>query len=189
MPWACDLWPQDAPSNPCCTASAAVALDAVFPSARRAIVQSLSDAGHTATSTIGYPAFVSDCVPRAIRKVATAVRVAHPEHKTLTQLDGLLVHEQWGWPLRTDALPRLLARFSRRPIVLDRVDSADFFLRSVDSTDIVEIASLSKTLGLLGGGLARIASGYVPFNAAALTASTREALDRLASRSASGPVS
>src|SRR4051794_39363707 len=118
MPWTCDLWPQDEPPNPPCAISAAsLALDAVFPSARQAIVQSLTGAGHTATSVIGYPAFVSDCVPRAIRKVATAVRLAQPEQHDLNHLDGLLVHEQWGWPLRTNALARLIERFSRRRIV------------------------------------------------------------------------
>ena len=30
------------------------------------------------------------------------------------RLDGLLVHEQWGWPLPSAALDRLLGRLSHR---------------------------------------------------------------------------
>ena len=72
-------------------------------------------------------------------------------------------------------------------MVIDRVDSADFFRRSIDCQDVVEVLSLSKTLGLLGGGLARKSSRYCLFDSKAETAHTRHALDRVASGSPGEP--
>ncbi|MBV9577957.1 MAG: hypothetical protein JO057_05135 [Chloroflexi bacterium] len=94
----------------------------------------------------------------------------------------MLVHEQWGWPLPGDALARVLGRFSDRQLVIDRVDSADFFVRRIDHPNVVEVLSLSKTLGLLGGGLARTSSRYGVFDSRAITPRTRHALDGVASR-------
>jgi hypothetical protein len=104
-----------------------------------------------------------------------------------TCLDGLLVHEQWGWPLPPTALNRVAETFSRCLLVVDRVDSADFGFRSLDDAELTEVVSLSKTLGLLGGGLARMGLRYVPFHSTTETAGTRHALARLASGSTSEP--
>ncbi|HEV7662939.1 MAG TPA: hypothetical protein VGQ62_05340 [Chloroflexota bacterium] len=99
----------------------------------------------------------------------------------------MLVHEQWGWPLPRPALDRVVERFSSRLLVVDRVDSADFGFRRLDYAQVAEVVSLSKTLGLLGGGLARRVSGYTPFHSTTETAGTRHALERLASGSTSEP--
>ena len=181
MTWKCDLWPQAAPPELTCTPGLSVPIEAVFPSARQAIAQSLSDAGHAASSRIGYPPFVSACVPRAISKAATPISTGQRiTTDNVLRLDGLLVHEQWGWPLRGAALDRLLRHSAHRLLAIDRVDSADFFRRSIDHPDVVEILSLSKTLGLLGGGLARKSSRYSLFESRPLTPRTRHALERLA---------
>ncbi len=180
MTWTCDLWPQAAPPDLPCTPGAAVPIEALFPSARQAIAQSLSDAGQVGSSLIGYPPFVSACVPRAISKAATPVSTERMKTDTGLRLDGLLVHEQWGWPLHGAALDRLLTHSSPRLLAIDRVDSADFFRRSIDHPDVVEVLSLSKTLGLLGGGFARKSSRYSLFDSRPISPRTRHALERVA---------
>ncbi len=180
MSGTCDLWRSAAPSDSPGRSRDSVPLEALFPSARRAIAQTLADAGHTTTSRIGHPRFVSACVPRAIQNVATPVSARGMSIDDYTRLDGLLVHEQWGWPLSSGALARLLTRCAQRLLVIDRVDSADFFSRSIDHPDVVEVLSLSKTLGLLGGGLARKSSRYSVFESRAITPRTRHAFDGVA---------
>jgi hypothetical protein len=120
-------------------------------------------------------------VPRAIKKVATPVSAAGMSFGDYARLDGLLVHEQWGWPLPGSALDALLRQFSQRQLTIDRVDSADFFLRGIDHPHVVEFLSLSKTLGLPGGGLARASSHYRVFESKATTPRTRRALDAVMS--------
>jgi hypothetical protein len=65
-----------------------------------------------------------------------------------------------GWQAIAD-------RFRGCPVLVDRVDSADFLLRPAPLAALparsVEVVSLSKVLGLPGGGLARAADGPVLF--------------------------
>jgi hypothetical protein len=69
-----------------------------------------------------------------------------------------VVYEQWGWPLTDAAWNELGERFTGL-LLVDRVDSADFFAREyaheLPNAQTVEVLSLSKLLGLEGGGLAR----------------------------------
>jgi hypothetical protein len=181
MTWTCDLWPQAAPPASSSTSGPTIPLEFVFPSARQAIAQTLADAGLQSESRVGYPPFLSPHVPRAISRTATAVCVAALTDQQFACLDALLVHEQWGWPLPDAVLTHLFERFANRLLVVDRVDSADFFYRPMVRPRVVEIVSLAKTLGLLGGGLARRASTFKCFDSATMTAKTRVALDRLQS--------
>jgi hypothetical protein len=77
-----------------------------------------------------------------------------------------VVYEQWGWPLTDDAWTELQARFNGRLVLVDRVDSADFFARD-PFADLrlrsIEVLSLSKLLGIDGGGLARANGSLVAF--------------------------
>jgi hypothetical protein len=162
MRWECDLWRRSPPAN--APAGRDVPLENLFPSARRAIAQAL-----IGTSRVGYPPYTSACVPRAIGFAATPVPFQ------ATDTDGVLVHEPWGWPLELD---RVFTEFADRQVILDRVDSADFFLRTFENPNITEVVSLSKTLGLLGGGLARRDGSLLRFQAKQRTGG----LGRLGSR-------
>jgi hypothetical protein len=104
-------------------------------------------------------------VPRAIGFAAT------PVHGLAGNVDALLVHEPWGWPVHVEGM-------ARKTVILDRVDSADFFLRQIDHPDVTEVVSLSKTLGLLGGGLARRDGDFLEFRAQPLSQAMPELLER-----------
>lgn len=77
-----------------------------------------------------------------------------------------IVYEQWGWPLTTQAWAELCDRFKGDLLVLDRVDSANFLVNSESHglpPGTVEVVSLSKLLGIAGGGLARANGCLIPF--------------------------
>jgi hypothetical protein len=86
-----------------------------------------------------------------------------------------VVYEQWGWPFTDAAWDELNERFSGRPLVLDRVDSADFFAHPRRG---VEVLSLSKLLGIAGGGLARARGGFVRFEPEPESAGMRRLRER-----------
>jgi hypothetical protein len=71
-----------------------------------------------------------------------------------TRPDAAIIYEQWGWPVPPEAEDALSARFAGVPVILDRVDSADFFATS-PPTGTFQVLSLSKVLGIDAGGLAR----------------------------------
>lgn len=69
-------------------------------------------------------------------------------------LGAAIVYEQWGWPLPPEARDAVRERLADVPIILDRVDSADF-LAAPRSFGAFEVLSLSKGLGLDAGGFVR----------------------------------
>ena len=143
-----------------------VAADTIFPSARQAITRVFASRGMTRARRVALPEWSSHCVISAIGKCSMPV----PIREVLIcgiPIDGVLLYEQWGWPFKTEVYSVLTERFGEIPIVLDRVDSADFIrnrrVAVEENGAIVEIASLSKTLGFCGGGLARCGGEYLPF--------------------------
>jgi hypothetical protein len=73
------------------------------------------------------------------------------------KVDAVMIYEQWGWPITKLAWEQLAYRYREAIIIRDRVDSADFWLDKADYTNpfdkLVEVGSLSKTLGVPGGGV------------------------------------
>jgi hypothetical protein len=94
--------------------------------------------------------------------VADAVRsCARPVPLQAALADGgrevraVVLYEQWGWPLHPDAVDTLRERLAGVPVIVDRVDSADFF-DSSRTFGAFEVLSLSKVLGTDAGGIARL---------------------------------
>jgi hypothetical protein len=85
-----------------------------------------------------------------------------------------VVYEQWGWPLTDAAWDEITERFKGRPILVDRVDSADFFSEGQRPRGTIEVLSLSKLLGLGGGGLARVNGCFVRFEAQPESSTVRQ---------------
>jgi hypothetical protein len=134
----------------------------VFPSGRAAIAQSLAALDLPPNAPIAISSRSSECLTRVVQRFGTPLDIREADSAVL----GAVVYEQWGWPLPDDALDELAARFKGRFLLLDRVDSADFFLpaRARElAPGSVEVLSLSKLLGLEGGGVARASGRLVRF--------------------------
>jgi len=131
-----------------------LALEYVFPSGRAAIAQALQALDLPDNAAIAMEPHGSDCLTRVVRRYGTPVDICEAD------ASAAVVYEQWGWPLTDTASDELNERFRGRPMVLDRVDSADFFVQPRGG---VEVLSLSKLLGLDGGGLARANGCLVSF--------------------------
>jgi hypothetical protein len=120
-----------------------------FPSGRAALVACLRLAGIGPDSIVATPECVTACVADAVR------RVAQPRPGAYASEPGAaIVYEQWGWPLPVEAEEVIRDRLAGVPVVVDRVESADFF-RTRRTFGTFEVLSLSKALGLDAGGLAR----------------------------------
>jgi hypothetical protein len=124
-----------------------------FPSGRAAIVACLQLAEIGRDTVVATPDCVTRCIPDAVRRCARPVGF----QAAIADASGpgaAIVYEQWGWPLPTAAQEAVREELADVPVIVDRVDSADF-LTTPRSFGAFEVLSLSKVLGLDAGGLAR----------------------------------
>jgi hypothetical protein len=91
-------------------------------------------------------------------------------------VDAVLLYEQWGWPMPTTAWERVAEEFPDTPLIWDRVDSTDFLSRTNLPSPLIaaEISSLSKMLGLPGGGLLRCREQYIQYQSEPLSHLTQQ---------------
>jgi len=139
-------WPDRARDAPLDEGIDEPAAEYVFPSGRAAITQCLNAFELPTDAAIAMEPYGSECLTRVVRRFGTPADIGAAD------ACAAVVYEQWGWPLTDAAWDELAERFGGRPILLDRVDSADFFTCPRGG---IEVSSLSKLLGLPGGGLAR----------------------------------
>jgi len=142
----------------------------VFPSGRAAIAQALERFELPANGAVALAGYSSECLTRIVRRFGTPVDIREANGSAA----AAVVYEQWGWPFTDAAWDEITERFKSRPIVLDRVDSADFFSEGHRAHGTVEVVSLSKLLGLAGGGLARANGCFVAFEAEQESAALRQ---------------
>jgi len=137
----------------------------VFPSGRQALTAALAAAGLLRPDRVALPEWSSHCVISAVGRTATPL----PQREAATYgatLAGFLAYEQWGWPFREGALERI--GHASRVLCLDLVDSAHALLagfvapRAAACTAV--IVSLSKVLGLPGGGMAYLDGNPLTFS-------------------------
>lgn len=142
--------PRLAPREPGCPGPG---VEHAFPSGRAAILACLRLAGIGRASVVATPECVTGCLADAVRRLAQPLSypaaLSHP-----AGLGAAIVYEQWGWPLPPEAEDAVRERFAGVPVIVDRVDSADF-LAVPRTFGRFEVLSLSKVLGLDAGGLAR----------------------------------
>lgn len=154
----------------------------VFPSARAAIAQSLEAAKLPPNTWIAVPDWTSDCLRRTVSPFGTPMSIAAVGREHDVSVGAAVVYEQWGWPVTADGWREIAARFAGCWLVVDRVDSGDFLLRSALQPDLpeasVEVVSLSKLLGLAGGGLARTRCANVEFDPKSTSSAVRRLLER-----------
>jgi hypothetical protein len=138
----------------------------VFPSGRQALSAALQQVGFGRTNRIAVPEWSSHCVINAVGKVAMPIPINEVIRYNI-KVDGILLYEQWGWPLSPAIKSSLQKRFENAVVILDRVDSSDLYnenrIHFYPETKQIDIISLSKIIGLTGGGLAKINGNYLQF--------------------------
>ena len=112
------------------------------------------------------PEWSSHCVISAIGKVATPI----PFHEVLQhriEVSAVLLYDQWGWPTTSlELIGKIIETTKCHVLIHDMVDSIplslngdgnridELYVNQEAIKTIYSIFSLSKTLGLCGGGLA-----------------------------------
>jgi hypothetical protein len=160
------LWPDKAPSAPRQSPQAEMPTNIVFPSGRQALTEAIRQFGLSRENRVALPEWSSLCVINAVGKVVTPIPMAEVVKYNI-QVDAVLLYEQWGWPLPYELRSSIAERFKNDVIILDRVDSADIEnqnrIKFYPQNNQIELISLSKILGLKGGGLAKIDGNYLEF--------------------------
>lgn len=143
----------------------------VFPSARQGLTAALKRFGLSRVDRIAVPEWSSHCVISAVSCVGTPIPMTEVIHYDIP-VSAVVFYEQWGWPLPPEAKESIKKRFPKKILISDCVDSADFQNpgRSVATFEHESAAlfSLSKLLGVKGGGLVRVKDKYEPFEATPL---------------------
>jgi hypothetical protein len=138
----------------------------IFPSGRQGLTAGLKYLGLGRSNRVALPEWSSACVINAVGKVATPVPMAEVV-KYGIKVDAVLLYEQWGWPILAECKKAIAERFKDAIIILDRIDSADIDndnrIKFYPQNNQIDLISLSKLLGLKGGGLVKINGEYVEF--------------------------
>jgi len=140
----------------------------VFPSGREALTSALTLEGFWRPKRVAIPEWSSHCVISAVGKIATPIPMREVVQYGI-KVEAVLIYEQYGWPIGNNCQDEISERFKDTVIILDRVDSADidnknrvqFYPRNKQ----IDIFSLSKLLGLRGGGFAKVNGDFIAFSA------------------------
>ncbi len=160
------LWPDKAPSVPRQSSQAEMPAGIIFPSGRQALTEAMRQFGLSRANRVALPEWSSLCVIQAVGKTATPIPMAEVV-KCNIPVDAVLLYEQWGWPMPYELGSPIAERFKNDIIILDRVDSADIEnqnrVKFYPQNNQIDVISLSKILGLKGGGLAKINGSFLEF--------------------------
>lgn len=145
------LWRDTPPAAP---AAAPTPPAGLFPSGRQALAAVLAAAGLGRAHRVAVPEWSSHCVLSAVGRYAMPLPLAEALSLPVPPA-AVLAYAQWGWPFPDGVLERL---GQIAPVlVLDLVDSAPALLPGFAPPQVAEriglVLSLSKVLGLSGGGL------------------------------------
>jgi len=134
----------------------------IFPSGRQAITFCLRHAGLGRKDLVAIPAWSSHCVISSVGKIVTPIPIQEVVSHNL-DVEAVLIYDQWGWPVFDNSFEDLKERFKGKILIHDQVDSTNIPWSSDDSMidekynsfeSVYQVFSLSKTLGLSGGGMA-----------------------------------
>lgn len=166
-------WPEHPPEVPRTRLSRVLPTDCVFPSGRAAIAQVLQAIDLSPNAWVAVPTHSSECLVRIVRRFGIPLDISAID----PTVQAAVVYEQWGWPLTLAAWAELNARHKGSLLLVDRVDSADFFSRATPPGS-VDVLSLSKLLGIAGGGVARANGTFLIFEGQAESDATRRLRQR-----------
>lgn len=128
----------------------------VFPSGRQCVTHALNIMGGQRKWLTAIPEYSSHCLISSVAKKTTplpiSVATAHPE-----LIRTVIIYCQWGWEKPQKSLREVQSHFADAKLIMDMVDSVHSTLDGLvlDETDetVFQVFSLSKTLGLGGGGI------------------------------------
>ncbi len=126
----------------------------VFSSGREAITYILKINKFKRNDKIAIPEWSSHCLLSAVGKLCQPVSI-NDVIKHNIKVKGLIFYDQWGWSNLEKYKKKLIKKFKKKILIHDRVDSVDlnFNKNQKDNQKIYSVFSLSKTIGLKGGGL------------------------------------
>ena len=141
-------------------------INRIFPSARQALSQAISDLKLSRPHRIAIPEWSSHCVISSVGEIATPIPFREVINHNIS-IDAILFYEQWGWPFSPSIQSKIKEKFKNIKIILDRVDSADINNKNriilYPELDQIDLISLSKILGLIGGGLVKLNGEFLEF--------------------------
>lgn len=174
QPRQIELWRDVPPSSPI-AGNDPFPESCIFPSGRQALSHALLRIGLSRAKRVACPEWSSHCLLSAVARHATPVPMREVVQHKLA-VDAVLLYEQWGWPMPTTAWERVAEEFPDTPLIWDRVDSTDFLSRTNLPSPLIaaEISSLSKMLGLPGGGLLRCREQYIQYQSEPLSHLTQQ---------------
>jgi hypothetical protein len=160
------LWRNTPPKTKNQEQPSSISDEYIFPSARQALSEALRTIGLKRNSRVALPEWSSHCVISSVAKIATPIPM-HEVVKHNLQVDAILLYEQWGWHFSENLESVISEKFPQATVIIDRVDSADINNDKrqtlFPNNNQIDLISLSKLLGLDGGGLAKINGNYISF--------------------------
>jgi len=131
-------------------------INTIFPSARQALYFSLLKLSLTRKNRVALPEWSSCCLINTVGKLAAPIPINEVYNYNIP-VKAVIIYDQWGWPVTDNAWDMILDRFRKVHIVSDKVDTLFTSNRPAPKSESwIEIYSLSKTLGLAGGGISII---------------------------------
>ncbi len=170
------LWRTINPEHKLLSDKAAFPLKYVFPSGRQALSAAISAVNLGRSARVAVPEWSSHCVVSAVARYAMPIPLNEVIANKI-KVDGVLLYEQWGWSFSKEVKAELGNYFKDSVFILDAVDSAGFSPEEKKrGKDFIHLTSLSKLLGLSGGGIVRVNGHYLEFKA---TAQSKQLLDKI----------
>jgi hypothetical protein len=156
----------------------------VFPSGRQALTEIIRRSGLGRKERVAVPEWSSACVLGAVSISATPLLLSDLRSSSVAP-DGVLVYDQWGWscPARLEAVAE---RWPDALVIHDTVDTADLDMVIMASPAPARsgvgtrVWSLSKVLGLGGGGVALLNGELIGFDPDPSHRPLRDALEKAA---------
>lgn len=150
------LWPTEPRTSSYRSNERPFPIECVFPSGRQLLSYILQCSGLGREDRVAFPEWSSHCVVSAIGRYATPIPFREVARYNI-KVKAVLLYEQWGWPILKEAMRDLEACVGDSVIIFDMVDSAHFEAEEKSdfkgSKDFYRFTSLSKLLGLPGGGI------------------------------------
>jgi len=143
----------------------------IFPSSRQSITHILSLYGLGRSSLVATPEWASHCLISSIGKLCQPISIKIVI-KNKINVDAFILYNQYGWENISSINFEKNLLFKNKLLIFDRVDDTNIFserkkniykIKSY-SSNVFEIFSLSKTIGLKSGALVRNSGKFINYN-------------------------
>ena len=149
-----------------------ISINKIFPSSRQSITYILSLYGLGRSSLVAIPEWAAHCLISSIGKLCQPIPIQHVI-KNKIKVDAFLLNNQYGWENINKLNFEKKLLFKNKLLIFDRVDDTNLFfskrkkkINKIKSypSNVFEIFSLSKTIGLKSGALVRNSGKFINYN-------------------------